>query len=44
MRWRSPVVLQLQLWLLAVSASSAALGVLAADLSKGELFCMRLVA
>ncbi|XP_066397775.1 receptor-like protein 4 [Miscanthus floridulus] len=35
MRWRSPALLQLRLWLLAVSASSAALGVLAADLSKG---------
>ncbi|XP_066390834.1 receptor-like protein 4 isoform X4 [Miscanthus floridulus] len=41
MRWRSPVVLQLQLWLLAVSASSAALGVLAADLSK-EPFTIRI--
>jgi hypothetical protein len=43
MRWRSPAVLRLQLWLLAVSASLAALGVLAADLSKGELSCLRCV-
>ena len=39
MRQRSPAVLQLRLWLLAVSVWPAFLGVLAADLSKGELSC-----
>lgn len=45
MRQRSPaVLLQLRLWLLAVSALPAFLGVLAADLSKGELSCSSLAA
>lgn len=39
MRQRSPAVLRLGLCLLAVSASPAFLGSLAADLSKGELSC-----